>query len=265
MPSDRPFPRQPIINGTLEPKRVSLRSSYDPQRGLTITEEWETAGDNLNGLATQCREAGKAYDLTSNGRKSRIVITSSNTEGTGFDDIPIDTWQLLGNEVQNSIKHHPNVRSLGSADFLEVIDAVNQWKDGETPDEFFFTDDGYMGLLFRMLIHEAKTYSLGQYVLKHTTNVSNRWDTNVADQGVEFIYTTSQLVSEISNPGFWTFPCPGRLISKIQSIEVQNDSEDLIWGWKKGPSTEGTSANNRIDISTEYVLAGWSKLTYLPL
>jgi hypothetical protein len=52
------------------------------------------------------------------------------------------------------------------------------------------------------------------------------------------------------------------LQNKINSIAAPPVVDDLLWGWRKLPSTETTAANNRVDISTEYWLAAWSKLLY---
>lgn len=256
-----------IINGSLEPIRTQRRSEFDPQKGITVTEEYESGGDNLNGLAQQCLNQKIQYSHTPSPLKSKLIFSSSGPV-SGFAEVPVDTWQLLANEVQRDIKEHPNVLAMESAvpgSLAEVLQAVEEYNAGGTVDSAWFTDSDTAALLFRQLIHGVTSYALGQYVLRHTTNVSNAYNSNVADLGVEFIYTTAQLISEITDPGFWLFPCPGRLEAKINAMEVQVDHADFTWGWRKLPSTETTAAGNRIDISTEYWLAGWSRLLYSPL
>jgi len=255
---------KPRINGTLQPVRTSLRSNYDPTKGITVTQEFESAGDGLGGLANEFFRNRIQYEHHINPRKSKLLATASGAEA-GFPELTLDRWELLANENQKDIKEHPAVIAIANGDpsLADVLQAVSDYNEniGGT-DPHWFTDDDTASLLFRLLIHGVTSYALGQYVLRHTTNVSNAYDANVADLGVESVYSTSALISEISDSGFWLFPCPGRLIAKIERIEVQDRNADLNWGWRKLPSTETTAANNRIDITTEYWLAGWSKLVY---
>jgi hypothetical protein len=255
---------RPIINGSLQPIRTSLRATFDPSKGITVTQDYESAGDNLGGLAQQCLASKMQYDHTPNQRRSKLVFSATGP-AAGFGEVAIDTWQLLANEQQKDIKEHPQVLLMERTvpySLAAVLEAVEDYNDFQTIDATWFTDTDIAGRLFRMLIHGVTSYNVGQYVLRHTTNVSNVYDTNVADQNVERIYTTGELVTEICNTGYWLFPCPGRLRRKIEDMEVQTSDADLLWGWRKLPSTETTAAGNRIDISTEYWLAGWSTLLY---
>ncbi len=253
----------PIIKGTLKPILIGKRQSYDPSRGLQITQDYESAGDNLNGLATQCVADGAPFDHSPNTRRSRISFTSSS--GGGVADQTSDTWQVQANEIQKDLKEHAAVLAMptsGAGSLAETLQFVENFNAGSPPAAGYFTGTDTQSLLFQLLIHGVTSYPLGQYVLRHTTNVSSAYGENVADQNVEFVYSTASLVSEITNASYWTKPCPGRLVAKIQAIEVQASGVGIFWGWRKLPSTETTAANNRIDISTEYWLAGWSTLIY---
>lgn len=258
--------RQPRINGSLEPSRQKTRVNYDPQRGMTVTEEWEVAGDNLAGLAQQAVNDRIAFDYEPHAKKSSLVTTASGGQA-GFPELSIDTWQLLCNETSRDLREHPIIQALRFSDadrYQEILQSVKDYED-EGPaavDAALFTDSDVGSELFRHLIHGVTSYQLGQYVLRHTTNVSNRYDDNVADQGVETIYTTAQLLFEITNASYWVFPCPGRLVNKIDNMENQFDTDGFMWGWRKLPSQETSAAGNRIDISQEYWLGGWSLLAY---
>jgi hypothetical protein len=112
-------------------------------------------------------------------------------------------------------------------------------------------------LLFNLLTRGITHYATSQYVLRHTTNVSNVYAANIADAYVEYVYTVAQLLTEIGASGGWTFPCPGRLQYKIQTIPTPAARSNFLWGWRKLASTEVTSATNRIEISAEYWLGQW--------
>lgn len=263
---------KPIINGNIGPILVSKRLSYSPSRGISETTEYESAGDNLGGIATECIESGVQYEMLQNGRRSRLSFTKEPVVGgDAATEITTDRWELLANEVSFNIRSHPRVRAMAATGPESVASAEGYYQtyleDKTTPpaDHAIWTATTSEGYLFRLLVNGASAYYSGQYVLRHTTNVSNAYDTNVADLGVEFIYTTAQLISEISSSQYWLQPCPGRLRAKIERIENQGSgAAGFMWGWRKLPSTETTAANNRIDISTEYQLGDWSTFLYSP-
>jgi hypothetical protein len=253
---------RPIVNGTRNPFRTSKKVSYDPNRGLITTEEWESAGDGLSGMAKACIASRTQYDLTPSERSSKITFTSSAASGAGVD-IPVDTWQILANETSRDVREHPFVLGLaedGPGSLRNVNAKVEAFNAGEpigTP------LTGSALSLFNMLTRGVTSYGLGQYVLRHTTNVSNRYASNIADSFVEHIYDTNSLVTEITNASAWAFPCPGRLVYKIRAINQQIDNgPDWMWGWRKLPSTETTAPNNRIEITTEYWLGSHNLLLY---
>ena len=108
------------------------------------------------------------------------------------------------------------------------------------------------------------------YVLRYTTTVSDSDDPNtmaVADRNAELIYTTAQLVEEITDPSLWPVPCPPGFRANL-NLEIQIMSSrpaDFTCGWRKRPSAETATADGRFEISIEYGLGIWSKLIYAPL
>jgi len=259
---------RPIINGSREPIRTSIRYSYDPQKGMVTRHEYESAGDGLSGIANQCLQDGIQFEHTANGRRSKLSFESSGNAGEG-GDVNADNWQLLCNENSKSIFEHPRVLALVQTDrnnpnsVSSVKDQVKRHDANEPLKTPLQTGDAL--LLYNMLIRGVSSYQVGGYVLKHTTNVAGNYAANIADIGVEKVYSTPALIREISNVTLWTKPCPARLIYKIQNLDVQiPTNEDLIWGWRKLPAQETMAANNRIDISTEYWLGGCTRLVFEP-
>lgn len=255
---------KPIITGTLMPIVTGRRTNYDPLRGLVEIEDIETAGDNLSGVAQSAIDAQLPFDFTHQRAKARISVTQTTT--FGGKEVTSDTWQIVGNEITEDIKRHPTIAALeetGNDSLKDVYDHYDRYTRDPATFTNTLTEGSTAAKLFNLLKRGTNSYLIGQYVLRHTTNVGNGYSVNVADENVECVYTTAQLVAEVSDADLWAFPCPGRLIYKIQNITPQFATDDeLRWGWRKLPSTETTAANNRVDISTEYVLYGWSKLLY---
>jgi hypothetical protein len=246
----------PRITGTLQPVRQPMKVSYDPQRGLQITIPWESAGNNLNGLAAAYQLTRVAYEMEVSGRKSTLVATASGGQ-LGIPDLTTDTWQILGNEIQKSGFEHPTSAAIDQVTINKIKGAL------QNPDTVLNPPlTGNAASLLDLMTRESTHYALGQYVLRHTTNVSNQYGINVSDFNIEKIYTTAQLISEATNGNSWIFPLPGRMVNKIQGLVAPQSRTQYLWGWRKLPSTESTTSGNRVEITTEYWLEQWSLYYY---
>lgn len=242
--------------GTTEPVRQADELTYDPQRGYSRTIRYECVGENLFGTANQLAALGYNYNLTSSGAKS-VLIATSGAATDGQPEVTTDTWQILANEIQKDIREHPLFRAVSEADLQRIQSCLST---GITPQPAFV--DANANTLFTHLVRGTTHYALSQYVLKHTTNVSNGYSANVADSNIERIYSSAQLIAEAQNGTLWAYPMPGRLAYKINSIAAPTIRPGYMWGWRKLASTETTTAGNRIEISTEYWLEQWSLSLY---
>jgi hypothetical protein len=250
-----------IINGSLQPARQPIKVSYDPEHGLHIAVPWESAGNNLGGLALAYQQQRVAYEWEGTDRKSQLIASASGGQ-LGIPDLSTDSWEILGNEIQKSLTEHPDVLAMedaypGTIGYIKRdLDLYEQGLPNGDP----APDPGAFPMassLYFALKRGATHFALGQYVLRHTTNVSNQYSQNVADFNIERIYTTSQLIAEVTN-GNWTFPMPGRLVYKLQNLAAPTAAGGYLWGWRKLPSTETTTAGNRVQITTEYWLEQWN-------
>ena len=129
------------------------------------------------------------------GRKSKLSYTTTTTPG-GVE-VPIDTWQVLGNEISEDIKGHPAIVALNDArtiNFQEIQHNVDLFRASTGNYSLPYVPGTQSRVIANLLLHGVTSYVRGQYVLRHTTNVSNRYNVNVADQNIEKVYTTAQLV-----------------------------------------------------------------------
>src|SRR5207244_4564470 len=101
----------PKINGSIQPIRTKLSARFDPAKGYTVTQECELAGDNVGGLALQAATAGMDYTLDANGRKSRLVMSTTGA-APGFPEKATSTWQLYTNEYSKDILESPAALAL---------------------------------------------------------------------------------------------------------------------------------------------------------
>lgn len=259
----------PRINGTLAPIAKAPVIEYDPNRGKTTRLEWESAGDGLGSTALELTSQRVAYTFTKSRHVSRIIANETGSQA-GEPEVTTDSWQVLANEIQKDLREFPGFQAM-EASYANTIgyvvrdvDLYNQGLAAGTPAPAAGAapESGY---LFKLLKSGQTHYALGQYVLRHTTNVANDYAANIADVNVNRCYTTAQLIAEVTDASLWTHTLPGRLIYKIQNIPVQTAKPDHQWGWRKLPSPEVTAADNRIEIVTEYWLEQWHTFLYPPV
>lgn len=258
------------INGTLAPIPQPLEVTYDPARGQVVTQKWESAGRGLGGIADLYRAARIAYRFQLSDAVSSLVAEASGSQ-LGVADAACDNWQILCNEIQKDIKELPALAAKQASypdSFRIVLRDVNNFLDGQPQVTTPTVNPGSLpetAFLLDMLCKGQTHFALSQYVLRHTTTVSNAYGANVADRNVGRVYTTEQLLTEVCDTSLWVYPLPGRLVYKLQNIPAPLPQANYLWGWRKLGSTETTSASNRVEISTEYWLEQWHILPYPPV
>jgi hypothetical protein len=277
------------LRGDLAPKEQSRTYKWSPNSGGSVNQTFRNFDEDLmNQLAGQYEAAGVAYEVTVAHDVCTLTTQDSNGSGSGSgDSAVVDSWQIVANNTSPAIDFNPVVYSgiyseVGSD--TAVRDRLNLLRDsargnivkvGATPyttAEFraylIAQSDPYCARILDYLIGDVNSYASADYVLRHTTNVSNRWNSNVSDDYVLRVYSTAELLSEVQNAGLWIYPLPGRLAYKINALSTSliadyGSRDYQAWGWLKQPSTESTAANNRVDINTEYWFQRWSTDFYL--
>lgn len=270
MPTQGPI-RQ-YRRGTNLPLRESYTREYDPQRGLVYRYVYRNISPaRMEALQGDYMRAGVSSTLQIQGDAATLEVSDSSA------DVTLDTWQIGGSEFQKSIWNHPTVLSWCglNADLPAMLAALASSSDEKDPSKILndhqldLSAGQKAGLLpFMRLARSGSTdYAAdaqgGGYVLRHTTNAPGNWGANVADWGVGMIYSTAQLLSEVSSSYYWYVPLPGRLRYKISNIPTPSFiPNNYYWGWRKSRSQESNAAGNRVDITTEYTLELWSTDLY---
>ncbi len=241
--------------------RSSLKTSFDPTRGITTTEVWKMAGgDGLTGLAAKYRALGYQFELDSNPHISTLTVTSPTPQG-GEPDVQTDQWQMMCNEINIELYEYAFSLGLSITELATVKRGVADNAEGSTVDTTSWTAN--MVQLFKMKIKGVDFVHAGEHVLRHSTNVSANYTNNVSDNNINCIYTNSQLKNEITNGNYWTYPAPARIWTIVMNRPSgDTNGGDLRWGWRKLPSNETTAPNNRIEITTEYWFAGYPYFLY---
>jgi hypothetical protein len=277
----------PIIKGTGAVIEKPYEVLFDPRRGKSVRRKWTQAGGNdaLVPLEQEAALAGYSTRMLVSPVLSELEITSPEIPeggGTGGNEINVvtDTWQLVGNEASRSRFQNPVLQAAVSYNDRAVI--VRALRTGKKLEDAAAdaTADG-LGTLVTPTDPEAlqlynqcqsprneTDFTTFETVLIHTVTVGANSTWSVANNNVEKLFTTSQLLSEASSSALWVKPIPALLYNSISALPNRDlnpsDPEYDLYGWlwwKTAPKYE-TDADNRIRITTEYRLKLWSLLDY---
>lgn len=256
--------------GQTYPQQQEYEREYDPDSGYTESFRWESFDEAaVLAFANVYALRRIAHRLTFNGGVAHLV--AKDTSGA----VSIDTWQMLANESQKGLWEHPYMLydlGYGTSDYgtnvgilQEGVDLRTDFSKISADPDFYVSNESVVEKFYQLAMRGSDEYAFSQHVLRHTTNVSNRYDSNVADFNVDCIYTATQLLNETQDSGSWIYPLPGHLAYVIQYLDgagAPDFQTGYVWGWLKRSSTRTTAANNRIDITTEYWLQQWPTILY---
>jgi hypothetical protein len=251
-----------IINGRLSPIGKPAQVSFDPVRGLIVTQEFHSAGNNLGGLANTLYSNHVAFDWNVSPVRSTLRATYSGGQN-GLPDEALVNWQLLGNELQFDIKESGLALSAHDS-FPSFISDVNKGYElierGDQAGELAFANTlpagerGPYDVIVRLLSHKQTNFVQGQFVLKRSYSISNYFNGNLGGQGnVECLLSMGQILG---------FEMPAPIRTQLASIPIPAAHVGFAWAWRQLPSQMITTANNRIEVSTEWWWGKWSTDLY---
>ena len=247
---------------------------WSPTTGWTFDQDFRGLNYfSMQALANVYSGAGIEYELTlENGIASmRTIDTTGN--------VTIDVWEIHASQVTKSIFENPLVILSVPANDLSVIayaalngattlpaavSGLNASNPGTTYTTPNMSNANTLWLWNMVTQNGIESFFSDQYSLRHSTNASNRGYYNVADVDVNCIYTQAQLYSEITNSGSWIFPCPPEIIGALNTVFAHLPSPiyPFVQGALKGGASRTTAANNRVNVTTEYLLENISGYLY---
>lgn len=263
-PSPLAIVNNAIQRGSAAPFLNSFSGKYSPTSGWSFNQKFSGLSYwQMQNLAYLYANSGCSYTI--NYENGKATLETEDNRG----NVTIDTWEIGVNrttrgELQNPRYFPGGAIALDPDAFKVIADFVRGDINYQTADLRVagFVSGGSLSPEFRLLdrIHQGQdSYQFDQYTLRHTTNASNRGYFNVADANVNSIYSYSNFINEITNSSYWIFPCPPELLGALSDIFywLQSPPSYFMKGALKGGSQRATTANNRVNIYTEYALDVW--------
>ncbi len=257
-----------VKRGTILPQAQRIVTRFTPTGGWEKTLDFNGAGqDQMVAMAYDYIRNGCSVDIVEEFDKASLVVTD------GTNQFTLDTWEIIGNDLTLDIFGIPSLTVFATGnqiasirDFVTnfpvgtIADVIQNFLDTAIFAAWTFDQKSLAYQLILLYIRGTTDYPYAQYTVRHTTNASNRWQVNISDFGANSCYTPAQAMTEFQDSSLWAIPMPGRLVYKLSQIPVPEFRSFYQWGYRKLPSTEGTAANNRISIVTEYQLYQWSTI-----
>lgn len=262
----------PTLRGDPTPKLQRKTRRYNPEGGYVETTDWASFSESqILAMLNWAGNNGVEAEMTS--RMGRHEITLTDTRG----ETRIDRWEFGVSEEQPSILQNPHLDENinGSAVTEEYrfaigvalkygisLDAACVHEDVETKYGALSlpSDTSRTRRIYEMMVNNQTQYQTGRLVLRHTTNVSNRYASNVSEVDENSIYYHADFLAEVLSTSLWVFPLPGRLEYKATSFFNRHEPAAktyYLYGWLKSVSPETAVSNNRVEIQTTYKLDFW--------
>lgn len=256
------------IRGSLLPYLQNETWEFDPQRGFLHIYDFKGA--------SQALMANLQMDYVRAGIACRLVYHQGDMASFDVNDstmqYTIDVWQIIGNsENRDGLSNPRLIAALDGFDVDAIIADMRQALADQTSPADAFADGsplaGAPAEVQRAYSRQQRgstEYRRQQYVVRHTTNCSNVFPRNIADIGVDCIYTMAEFLSESQDSGLWILPLPSSMAYALGAIPQPVSQPFYQWGWLKSAPTRTTAPNNRVDINTEFTLEQWSTDEYQP-
>lgn len=254
-----------------EPNDVQI--DFVPFRGFQTTWTYQNKYTTIAALARSfsINAPGARQSITRvDGPIWKLVIIFDFLNDGVSVEVPINTWELLGNDVQKDLYEHPKSIALGDSVLATIKSAVSTVTSA-SPDTAIATfntsetavneaasaagvDNQYAVDLFGLIVKGTTHFSVSEFVLRHTQSVSNTYQTQFALNDIEKIYTTAQLQLEAT--------IPTTIVFDIASISPPADKPKYQFGWLKRSPQIQVVAGFKIQVTQEYWLDQWSTVIY---
>ena len=256
----------PILRGTGSPLQQEASQAYDPVHGYMF-------GYHFKGVSVTAMLALQS-EYSNLGMPSRLVAHQGGMVSLDVEDptqqFNVDTWQLVGNEINIDGFSHPTMLAiLASND--QYIEVIRLALDNNTKPADLKTSLTGLGmssanadttLVFYGLNRRGSTeFRVAQYVVRHTSNLPNRFTNaqGIYTSGVNQIFSPAKALLDF-NAAAWSPAMPSSMLATIKAVTDNPPAavDRYLFGWLKGSPTFTSAANNRVDANQEYTLYQWS-------
>lgn len=253
-----------IVNGTADAVPQPIRSSFHPQRGWTVSQEFRGPKAAITAVSDLYAALGWQVDYTSRTGAvwSVVVATSNDNTDPNAPQNVINDWTFSNGESEKSIlyadtatvnaipQYEKNAIQSGLATppvkLTDPIPKGTKYIDGNGHEQELSFDSPVSPVgkqLFAFMRMGLASVPVFQPIIRHTMTVSNLYSVRAANLNAKKVMTTAQLVA-LENP-------PASLLVDLEGVAGDNytGTLPLKYGWLKYPPEKSQSAFNRVTIA----------------
>lgn len=250
------------------------RSPYRGQQWVLTYESFASTDPTLPSAAEEgylLVPLDFSAELEALGPVYRLTVTTPDIPSGGSDGVHNTYFELLGNALQFDLREHPKALSLettlsASANRIKLITDYINGADGATAATATAGLTNVNGKLSdaQTLIYLMQqrggnaTFQRSQYVFRCTRVASNRATVDVGYSNVEKILTTAQVIAETGPPA----GILAAIADAVTNATPTDVPDGYQFGWLKQTPTVTTTADNLLQIVSEYWLESWSTWIY---
>lgn len=237
-------------------KLVRTRRQFDPQQGWSTIEEWEGSRNACTNKQGEYAAVGIRSDLSHDGPKWRLNVTIGDIVRTGGEDeLPVDTWEIDTEWVQNSIYENPKVLELAG-----TVVTLAAWREEitramkKTPPALDSQTPAGKVRLFEHIVRGVEAYESKRIVVSRVRTISVGYAGQFTCDAVDKIYTTARLVT--------TFGIPVAIANRLPPNPSYVPANSA-WSWKQRRSSSRFQLRvNKVEEVFDFVFAAWSTILY---
>lgn len=240
-----------IIKGTGQAIPQADEQEWVPGIGWTTIKVWVGPKDAIGQLALSLAAAGgysRIRTYSGDNVTYRLNAHFGGVDDPG-NDVATETWELIGQGIQEDLFNHPKSRALDSTE-IGSIEEYNQNRallKNSSP--ALTTADGTS--LWLLLKNNQNAYQDTYYVLRQTQVAAQQATLNVSVANVQKIHTLYNLPAMTDE--MW---------NTIYVIPSRTAPAGYTYGYLKQPPHITQTVGGRVQVVQEWWLYSWSNYVY---
>ena len=242
------------IKGTGSAIEQSPERIWDRTTGWVTVRVWHGSKAAIEGLIPVLQASFDNVELRTGDGVLWEARARTNTAEDGSDEQPTETWELLGSGQSEPVTKHPRFEALAEGERTQLQDFLRGADPNLTEAEMTAGD---ATSFYRLIAKEQSHYQASQWILRHTTTVSNRYTLNVSMANIEARHTFAQLPDDISEG----------IQAALDNLEAVAPAEipEYEWSWLKQTPTITQTVANKVQVVEEWWLYYWPTVIYDPV
>lgn len=234
-------------------------------RQFTQNAGWQTVrtfkGDqsSIEALAESFAATGYDVTLTQGPGDAWQLEATTGTNTEGGVETPVDTWELMANEVEKDIltADVSGINAMDAADYTALRAKLDGTSTVTAEPTWATSPSTVPSGLWKIISAGTKAVNVYAPTLRHTKTVSRSYEIPASFVGYGQVFSSARLISDESPPTSIASQFP------TSSYVTKNGyTNGFYYGWLKGFPTIQTSAYGKTQLVQDWRFGLWAVVCY---